>query len=324
MIVHRQIRPELQGNLLVWKAGGVLSALNLGGFDRRNESVLRLLERTERHYSLPDFPVLRIWTEDRPTNPEGSDWRVLSFCGQAGFADVPVPDFLFDGWESVGLGDYEHAATEAAFAGLQPAQRPCLGWIGNCDTSPSRWRLHAMGAEHPDLLDIHHVVWVGGQDSEVMGTAHNNHLSLVDQVKRWGFLIDMEGHGWSARLKLLLHSGRPVFIQARPWYEWFFDQLHPMEHYIPVSNDLGDLLPAVQWAVANPDQAQAIGRAGQAFAQANLTRDDALHRWAQTLTYFAGEPAASFGPPHFRAVVDPMLAAVGAPLPELAPLGATR
>jgi hypothetical protein len=96
-----------------------------------------------------------------------------------------------------------------------------------------------------------------------MATAAGNHLSLAEQVARWGLLLDVEGNGWSARMKLLLHSGRPVFVQDRPWREWFWPQLRPMEHYIPVRRDLGDLCTQVEWALTHESAAAAIGRAGK-------------------------------------------------------------
>ena len=35
-------------------------------------------------------------------------------------------------------------------------------------------------------------------------------MSLLEQVRIFGGLLDLQGKGYSARLKLLLHSGRPV------------------------------------------------------------------------------------------------------------------
>ena len=40
-------------------------------------------------------------------------------------------------------------------------------------------------------------------------------MSLLEQVRTFGGLLDLQGKGYSARLKLLLHSGRPVLRHAR-------------------------------------------------------------------------------------------------------------
>jgi hypothetical protein len=214
-----------------------------------------------------------------------------------------VPDFLFDGWPQVGLGDYEDARAQAAAAGAAPPASARVGWIGNCDTHPSRWELHRIGEEHPDLFEVIHVTWV--PDGDRLTTAAGNQMTLDEQVRRWALLIDVEGNGWSARLKLLLHSGRPVLVQERPWHEWFWADMKPMEHYLPVRRDLTDVIERARWAIEHPDEAAAIGRAGQAFAREHLTRADAVAAWARILTRLAGEPALPYAPPAQRELLDP-------------------
>jgi len=300
-----------QEKLFVWKRAGDLCALDLRGYETRNPSVLKLIALAEQTSELPAFGPLLVHTGDRPINTGDPTWHSLAFSSAVGFFDTAVPDFLFDGWPQVGLGDYEDAARSAAAAGMLEPETMRLGWIGNCDTHPSRWRLHELGAAHPDLLDVHHITWVPNADGSPMATLAGNQLSLEDQVRRWGLLIDIEGNGWSARLKLLLHSGRPVFIQERPWREWFWPQLRPMEHYIPVQRDLSDLCDRVRWALDHADEAGAIGQAGQRFAQSELTREAAARAWSRTLTELTWRPAPHYGPPEWRQLLDPVFAQLG-------------
>jgi len=63
-----------------------------------------------------------------------------------------------------------------------------------------------------------------------------------------------------------------VLVQDRPWHEWYWRSLVPMEHVIPVRRDLSDLVDAARWVRANPEQAAEIGRAGQEPTQRLLTR----------------------------------------------------
>jgi Glycosyl transferase family 90 len=103
-------------------------------------------------------------------------------------------------------------------------------------------------------------------------------------------LIDVEGARYSRRLKLLLHSGRPVLIQDRPWREWYWHELVPWENYIPVERDLSDLLQRARWVRDNPQAAAQIGRASQDMAQRVLTRNSAVEQWAATLSSTAQTP----------------------------------
>lgn len=278
-----------EGTLVLSKRGGELRVVDFGGFQTRHESVLRLIAAAESEHGLPDFPPLSVWTGDQPICTSDR-WRTLSFSTAPGYTDVPVPDFLFDGWPQVGLGDYEAACASAAEVARAPAERPVLGWIGNCDTHPVRWDFHALARQHPDLLEAHHVSWAKPSESGKLATEAGNDMTLEEQVHRWAYLIDLEGRGWSARLKLLLHSGRPVFVQDRPWREWWWPRLEPMVHFVPVRRDLSDLLDRVRWAQENAADAERIGMAGQRFARDNLTRADAVREWAGVFRRLAGEP----------------------------------
>ena len=56
------------------------------------------------------------------------------------------------------------------------------------------------------------------------------------------YTLDIRGYGWTDRVKILLQLGRPMFLVDRPFREWYFDKLVPMRDYIPIKEDLSDLL----------------------------------------------------------------------------------
>jgi hypothetical protein len=304
--------PEFHEKLLLWKSGGELGALNLRGYETRNESVLALVAEAERRHGLPEFAPLTVHTGDQPINTGDAGWRSLAFSRAEGFLDIAVPDFLFDGWPQVGIDDYEQACSGAARAGETAALDSRLGWIGNCDTNPVRWQLHALGAVNPELLEITDITWVPEPEHARLSTAAGNYLTIEQQITRWALLLDIEGRGYSARLKLLLHSGRPLLVQDRPWQEFFWPALEPWAHFIPVRRDLGDLLERVAWAREHPDEAAAIGRAGQLFARAHLSRGAAVAEWATRLAMLAEAPQLPYAPPAACRLLDPVLRNLGA------------
>jgi hypothetical protein len=86
-----------------------------------------------------------------------------------------------------------------------------------------------------------------------------------------------------------------------------------MQNFIPVRRDLSDLVERLEWARDNAEQATAIGRAGQAFALATLTRDAAILELARTLERVWREHSdASYVPEVLRAPLDPVLRSLGA------------
>ena len=119
--------------------------------------------------------------------------------------------------------------------------------------------------------------------------------TLLEQVASSAYLLDIQGKGYSSRLKLLLHSGRPVFLVARPWVEYYMAGLDAWVHYVPVAENLSDLLERVAWAVSHPEKADAIGRAGQAFAQEHLTRAQALRALGAAIATGAAAPTDGDG-----------------------------
>jgi hypothetical protein len=311
--------------LLVWKKNGMLGALDIAGWQTRNSATLRLIELADRIHGLGDFAPVMVHTGDKPIDDTGDPtWNCLSYSEADGYADIAIPDFLFDGWPEAGMRDYAEETADVAAAGLKTPELRSCGWIGNCKTHPIRWELVELGKEHPDVLDFHHMGWTEEEEDEPTATSASadasqplslpsTYMTLADQVRRWALLIDVEGRGYSARVKVLLHSGRPVLIQERPWREWFWPELRPMENFIPVKRDLSDLLDRVRWALANPKEAEAIGRAGQKLAQTRLTREVAVGVTARALGRFAGQgPGQHCAPEPLRPFIYQALGQVGA------------
>ena len=300
-------------NMVVLHKGhmGGVRALDLGGPETRHRSMLRLVEKADEEIGLPAFGPLLVNTTDQPVCTPEEPWRAYSFCSSASHLDVAVPDPVFGGWPEVGIHDYDETCRAVAAAGAVPAERPVAGWVGSLGTHPIRAELHRIGSEHPSLLEVRQVEWgPRNADGVQLGTATGTHLTLADQVARWGALIDVEGVGYSGRLKILLHAGRPLLVQDRPWHEWWQGAFQPMEHYIPVRRDLADLVERACWVQEHAREAVAIGAAGQALAQQLLTSAAAAERWAAVAR--AHDSAdGPWAPPELLPVLEPHLARTG-------------
>ena len=305
--------PTVRDTLVVWKRGPLgLQAIGLGGFQSRHDAVLGLLEQADREHVVPEFGPVLVHTLDRPVSPVAQPWRSYAFCTADGFTDVPVPDFVFGGWPEVGIDDFDETCWAVQSAGDEPAQLPVTGWIGSVQTHAVRSVLLRLGQEHPDVLDVQQVDWVPDAGRGPLGTAAGNALTLEQQARRWSALLDVEGKGYSGRLKLLLHSGRPVLVQDRPWREWFWDSLVPMEHYVPVRRDLSDLVDGARWVQEHPLEAAAIGRAGRKLAQQLLTRRAAAQHWAEVLADASRQPPHGWAPVALQEALEPALQRLGA------------
>lgn len=78
------------------------------------------------------------------------------------------------------------------------------------------------------------------------------------------------------RFPYLLAGNSVVFKQDSPFYEYFYSELIPMHHYIPVKRDLSNLVEQINWAKNNDNLAWKIAKQGQMFANEHLTADRVL------------------------------------------------
>jgi hypothetical protein len=86
----------------------------------------------------------------------------------------------------------------------------------------------------------------------------------------------MDGTVAAYRFPYLLAGGSVVLKQDSQYYEHFYKQLKPWEHYVPFDRDLSNLVSQVKWAKDNDEKAQKIAKQGQAFARENLAPQDII------------------------------------------------
>ena len=215
---------------------------------------------------------------------------VLAYATARGFCDIAVPDFTFWSWPPLyRAGGYDAFCTALSAAGTMPPRTRLAGWAGR--TRSSTWG----GAGHPRrLLQSFSVAYPGlleVVDSSPAPAASTSAvaMSLVSQVQRWAAMVDVEGNGYSGRLKILLFSRRVLLLVQRPWSEFFQRHLRPWEHYVPVRRDLSDLQTRLQWVRTHPRRAELIATRALKFAQARLRLSDALSEWRRLLENAAGQ-----------------------------------
>jgi len=89
--------------------------------------------------------------------------------------------------------------------------------------------------------------------------------------QKYRYQIDIDGHSnaWSGLFRKLL-TGSPVLKVASGagFRQWYYDRLRPWANYIPVAEDMGDLVEKVVWLRAHDEVARRIGEAGRDLAEA--------------------------------------------------------
>lgn len=85
----------------------------------------------------------------------------------------------------------------------------------------------------------------------------------------------------------LLGGGSLVFKQASKYYEHFYNDLVPYEHYVPIERDLSDLVEKIHWAIENDKEAEKIAQNGQKFANEHLLPKNIICYYSYLLNEFS-------------------------------------
>ncbi|RXM97808.1 Complex I assembly factor TIMMDC1, mitochondrial [Acipenser ruthenus] len=94
---------------------------------------------------------------------------------------------------------------------------------------------------------------------DTLGRPPAKEVPLVDHCK-YKYLFNFRGVAASFRLKHLFLCGSLVFHVGEEWLEFFYPQLKPWVHYIPVKQDLSDLGELLQFVKENDNFAQEIAK----------------------------------------------------------------
>lgn len=223
---------------------------------------------------------------DSPPSPEWASQFDLAFSSTKCVGEtpccLPIPCPYTFRWPQVGIPNAE-TMMEELLANDAPHEDPRMFWIG-ANTHPSRAKLCEIGRAHPGHFDTEIMQWdpgaPGGQRSKT------RQVSIPEHAK-YKYLIDCEGGGhrggYSARIKWLLATGRPVFIVDRTYVEYWHENMQPWVHYVPVKADLSDLLENHARLEADPALYESIGRNARQFAAKNLTINALLEASAKAL-----------------------------------------
>lgn len=207
------------------------------GYEDRCLSTIKLIRSTIDKFKIRKQIEFIVNVDDSPYDIGSA--KTFKYSTTTQNFNETFPDFNYDCYRHVGYKDYEDVRSLINKIDVTPETNK-IGWIGaGTDSITPRKILYKLGQSNTDTLDIRSNIWDRINTDCIIG---GQYLNYEEQIKKWKYLIDVEGVGYSGRLKYLLSSKRIVFIVSRPWYEWFYRYLKPWENFIPVKRDLSDLL----------------------------------------------------------------------------------
>ncbi|XP_026220210.1 protein O-glucosyltransferase 1 [Anabas testudineus] len=253
--------------------------------------ILEVIDRLpdlEMVVNVRDYPQVPNWVQ--PVLP------VFSFSKTSEYQDIMYPAWTF--WEGgpavwpiypTGLGrwdlmreDLKKSATNWPWK-----MKESRGFFRGSRTSSERDPLILLSREAPELVDAEYTknqAWKSEKDT--LGRPPAKEIPLVDHCK-YKYLFNFRGVAASFRFKHLFLCGSLVFHVGDEWQEFFYPQLKPWVHYIPVKQDLSDVRELLQFVKENDAIAQEIATRGKEFILNHLRIQDVSCYWERLLTEFS-------------------------------------
>lgn len=251
---------------------GEMEVLEAGSFECRGENAIRIVrevislvpEKFESRTGYVNF------ADRPPAFPAGG--YDLHFCSTRWQEEpsryLPFPCSYSPGWPQVGIPD-GYALIEDLLSCQSPPCDSRILWIG-ANTHSSRVRLSELAARHPHAIDAELMEWNRNTGTLRM-PSKTRYVSMWDH-RHAKYLIDCPGSGYSARLRWLLATGRPVFIVDRPVIEHWHARMIPWVHFIPIRPDLSDLMWAYKRLESDPTLYRMISENARQFVRNHLLR----------------------------------------------------
>ncbi|XP_061642131.1 protein O-glucosyltransferase 1 isoform X2 [Phyllopteryx taeniolatus] len=250
--------------------------------------VIDKLPDLEMVVNVRDYPQVPNWVQ--PPLP------VFSFSKTSDYKDIMYPAWTF--WEGgpavwpiypTGLGRWDLMRHDLKKSAAQwPWQKKeSKVFFRGSRTSPERDPLILLSRDMPELVNAEYTknqAWKS--DKDTLGRPPAKEISLVDHCK-YKYLFNFRGVAASFRFKHLFLCGSLVFHVGDEWQEFFYPQLKPWVHYIPVKQDLSDVRELLQFVKDNDAIAQEIAIRGMEFISEHLQMQDVSCYWERLLTEFS-------------------------------------
>ncbi|KAH0508658.1 Protein O-glucosyltransferase 1 [Microtus ochrogaster] len=155
-------------------------------------------------------------------------------------------------------------------------------------TSPERDPLILLSRKNPKLVDAEYTKNQAWKSMKVISRPLTRTTAVVTlRAVPAGYLFNFRGVAASFRFKHLFLCGSLVFHVGDEWVEFFYPQLKPWVHYIPVKTDLSNVQELLEFVKANDDIAQEIAKRGSRFIIHHLQMDDITCYWENLLTEYS-------------------------------------
>lgn len=126
--------------------------------------------------------------------------------------------------------------------------------------------------KHPDSPYLSTIIMEDLQLKEV------NYMTPLEQAQ-YKYILDLPGHTCAYRLSWQMFSGSVILLYPCDNKLWFFHQLEPWVHYVPIEKEFSveEIKSKIRWCKENDGQCKEIAENARKFANQYLSRDGILN-----------------------------------------------
>lgn len=262
----------------------------------RMRAIQNSLQQVVKKYPLPDMDFI-VSIHDALMTP--CDVPVFVMAKVTGFdTQILIPDFEAlrgryqvlasqDITQDAAIPSWEEKKAQLIWRG-GPGQHPPEGFAVSLSPEDphclTRIRLCDLATKHPDLIDAKFTYLEAAYDSlsRFLGgfVPFESQIQYKYQMQIDGYSCAYSTSGWK------LFTNSLMFKEDSNHIQWYYNELKPYVHYIPVKEGLTDLLDQIQWAMMHDDEAEKIAREAREFALSHITEErNRLYLYHALLAY---------------------------------------
>lgn len=267
---YQKIQLELENN--------VFTFYDFGGYESRNESTIKLIiNAIKSNQNIFNNKKLNIVINTSDQIYEGCIGYSHPFDN-----NFRIPDFTFDGWREIGIDGFESMVNNIKVEAKKEYEINKVFWSGSVGKHiPVRVIYKNIADNYKDILICNEIDFIRENPNRLTAI---NFVSLPEHCK-YKYVLDLEGVGWSARLKFLCFTNRVLIINDRPYKEFWMEGLVDGENCIIVNRDLSNLVEKINEIEKNPDIYKKLSNNLNEFAKSTLTIENANKQILDVLRY---------------------------------------
>uniref|UniRef100_A0A0K2TSB3 Glycosyl transferase CAP10 domain-containing protein n=1 Tax=Lepeophtheirus salmonis TaxID=72036 RepID=A0A0K2TSB3_LEPSM len=216
---------------------------------------------------------------------------VFSFSKTSDYLDITYPAWTFkEGGPAIslypkGLGEWDKMRKRILSKKVEWEKKETKAFFRGSRTSSERDNLILLSRKHPELVDAQYTKNQGWKsEKDTLGAPPAKEVALENHCK-YKYLFNFRGVAASFRFKHLFLCESLVFHVGDEWTEFFYSELKPWVHYVPVSSkaSIEEIKELIDFFNDNKEIAEIIAESGHDFIKRRLTNDQVQCYWKELL-----------------------------------------